>query len=220
RAVEASSGQWTTPDAFAGVVHDPMSQKSFMWDNNNPYSYSDPTGFFPQIVSPAELDGSMKAPINGGAQPKAEVAKAGVGNSPPGVQVDVNNAIVTAYDYETAATTGSGKFKPGEMADIIANRLAGHPLNGGYDVEVTPGKDSARVSVGDPVSGYRAEITIHGRTTDVAIIYQGRVVTDYGMSYRWQSGFISRKGYLEYHTNNWPYAYWRPAVLQGPWGVG
>jgi YD repeat-containing protein len=45
RAVDESTGKWTTPDAYAGSVHDPMSQKAFMWDNNNPYEFSDPSGF-------------------------------------------------------------------------------------------------------------------------------------------------------------------------------
>ncbi|MDP9025847.1 MAG: hypothetical protein M3N13_10795, partial [Candidatus Eremiobacteraeota bacterium] len=45
RTYDASVGQWNTPDAYAGEVHDPMSQKPFMWNRNNPYAYSDPTGY-------------------------------------------------------------------------------------------------------------------------------------------------------------------------------
>jgi YD repeat-containing protein len=45
RTYDASVGQWNTPDAFAGNVHDPMSQKPYMWNRNNPYAYSDPSGF-------------------------------------------------------------------------------------------------------------------------------------------------------------------------------
>jgi YD repeat-containing protein len=40
-------GQWTSPDAYAGDVHDPMSQKAYAWNRNNPYQYSDPSGFVP-----------------------------------------------------------------------------------------------------------------------------------------------------------------------------
>jgi hypothetical protein len=47
RVQDNASGKWTTPDAYAGDVHDPMSQKSFMWNNNNPYTYSDPNGYCP-----------------------------------------------------------------------------------------------------------------------------------------------------------------------------
>jgi YD repeat-containing protein len=48
RTMDASIGTWTTPDAYAGDVHDPMSQKPFMWNRNNPYAYSDPSGYCPQ----------------------------------------------------------------------------------------------------------------------------------------------------------------------------
>jgi hypothetical protein len=37
----------TSPDAYAGYVHDPMSQKPYMWNRNNPYEYSGPSGFDP-----------------------------------------------------------------------------------------------------------------------------------------------------------------------------
>lgn len=45
RTTDAMSGTWTTPDAFAGVVGDPSSQKAYMWNGNNPLAYSDPTGY-------------------------------------------------------------------------------------------------------------------------------------------------------------------------------
>jgi YD repeat-containing protein len=47
RTMDASAGTWTTPDAYAGNVHDPRSQKSYMWNNDNPVSFSDPSGFDP-----------------------------------------------------------------------------------------------------------------------------------------------------------------------------
>jgi len=50
RAYDSTMAQWTAPDAYAGDVHDPMSQKPFMWNNNNPLDYEDPSGYDP-IVS-------------------------------------------------------------------------------------------------------------------------------------------------------------------------
>ncbi len=44
RAYDPDMNQWTTPDAYAGNVHDPMSQKPYLWNNNNPVSYSDYSG--------------------------------------------------------------------------------------------------------------------------------------------------------------------------------
>jgi RHS repeat-associated protein len=45
RAFDPELGSFTTPDAFAGNIGDPMSSKPFMWDGNNPIEYSDPSGF-------------------------------------------------------------------------------------------------------------------------------------------------------------------------------
>ncbi len=47
RAYDPNSAQWTAPDAYAGDVHDPMSQKPYMWNRNNPLSYQDPSGYCP-----------------------------------------------------------------------------------------------------------------------------------------------------------------------------
>ena len=49
RSFDPNAGQWTTPDAYAGDVHDPMSQKPFMWNRNNPTTYSDPSGYNAEI---------------------------------------------------------------------------------------------------------------------------------------------------------------------------
>ena len=45
RTYDPQAGAWTTPDAYRGDVHDPMSQKPYMWNRNNPYAYSDPSGY-------------------------------------------------------------------------------------------------------------------------------------------------------------------------------
>ena len=45
RSYDSNTEQWTTPDAYKGDVDDPMSQRGYMWNNNNPASNADPTGF-------------------------------------------------------------------------------------------------------------------------------------------------------------------------------
>jgi hypothetical protein len=45
RTSDLSVGQWNTPDAYAGDVHDPATQKPFMWNHNNAYAYVDPSGY-------------------------------------------------------------------------------------------------------------------------------------------------------------------------------
>lgn len=39
------------PDPYAGRIGDPMSAKSYTWNNNNPVAYSDPTGYESACVS-------------------------------------------------------------------------------------------------------------------------------------------------------------------------
>jgi RHS repeat-associated protein len=45
RTYDPTSGQWLTPDPYAGDVADPMSQKPFMWNGNNPVEWSDASGY-------------------------------------------------------------------------------------------------------------------------------------------------------------------------------
>ncbi|HVA29357.1 MAG TPA: hypothetical protein VNF68_14345, partial [Candidatus Baltobacteraceae bacterium] len=53
RAYDPGSSQWTTPDAYAGDITDPMSQQKYMWNGNNPIMYGDPSGYdaFPKDPS-------------------------------------------------------------------------------------------------------------------------------------------------------------------------
>ncbi|HVN69528.1 MAG TPA: hypothetical protein VMU38_07770, partial [Candidatus Binatia bacterium] len=45
RTYDPTSGQWLTPDPYAGDVRDPISQKPFMWNGNNPVEWNDPSGY-------------------------------------------------------------------------------------------------------------------------------------------------------------------------------
>ncbi|HEY5021900.1 MAG TPA: hypothetical protein VII30_05345, partial [Gemmatimonadaceae bacterium] len=47
RAFDSRLQSWTTPDAYAGDIHDPASQQKYMWNRGNPIDYSDPSGFCP-----------------------------------------------------------------------------------------------------------------------------------------------------------------------------
>ena len=50
RSYDASVMSWSTPDAYKGSIHDPMSAQAYMWNRNNPYMYSDPSGFDPNAL--------------------------------------------------------------------------------------------------------------------------------------------------------------------------
>jgi YD repeat-containing protein len=45
RSYDPNMNQWTTPDAYSGDVHDPMSQHPYVWSKNNPLQYEDPSGY-------------------------------------------------------------------------------------------------------------------------------------------------------------------------------
>ena len=45
RSYDPVIGAWNSPDAYQGDVGDPMSQKAYMWDGNNSFIYSDPSGY-------------------------------------------------------------------------------------------------------------------------------------------------------------------------------
>ncbi len=64
RTMDVSTTQWTTPDAYAGDVHDPMSQRPFMWNRNNLYDYEDPTGYDSLPSDPSGLNPKVWKPSN------------------------------------------------------------------------------------------------------------------------------------------------------------
>ena len=62
RTYDPAVGQWNTPDAYAGEVHDPISQKPFMWNRNNQYQYADPSGY-DAIITVSGNNVSIVVPI-------------------------------------------------------------------------------------------------------------------------------------------------------------
>jgi hypothetical protein len=48
RVSDPQTGTWTTPDEFPGFIHDPMSQKSYVLDRNDPTDFEDETGLNPE----------------------------------------------------------------------------------------------------------------------------------------------------------------------------
>lgn len=127
RAVDSSSGQWTTPDAYAGAVHDPMSQKAFMWDRNNAYSYSDPSGFAPSMVATADTEGGWTGKItSAGNSPAASAGEGGATEVAMGVTAaDALAAVLkTIIGLAINETVYGDGLKPGEAGFMDA--VAGH----------------------------------------------------------------------------------------------
>jgi hypothetical protein len=128
RAVDDASGRWTTPDAYAGDVHDPMSQKAFMWDRNNPYSYTDTSGYSPNAVAISN-DGWGAGRITSAGQDQ-QVADAGVG---PG---QLNLDLLSAIDDALKQLRNSGEHA-GDISDIIVSDLMNknNTMNDRYNVD-------------------------------------------------------------------------------------
>ena len=75
RSYDSNTEQWTTPDAYKGDVHDPMSQRSYMWNNNNPVAYSDPSGYCLEDACVGETIAAA-AVVEGGLEGGAALAGA------------------------------------------------------------------------------------------------------------------------------------------------
>ncbi|MGH7714597.1 MAG: HNH endonuclease, partial [Vulcanimicrobiaceae bacterium] len=50
---------WTSPDAYGGDPSDPISQQKYVWNNNNPIEYSDPSGYAPIEEDEEELGSDL-----------------------------------------------------------------------------------------------------------------------------------------------------------------
>lgn len=80
RVYDPSKKDWMTPDAVAGDVDDPESQRAYAYDGNNPVKYEDPSGFSAR---------------EGGASQ-------GGGFTPTVVASDLGATIITLSDAEAA----------------------------------------------------------------------------------------------------------------------
>lgn len=58
RSYDPSKNTWMTPDALAGDVADPASQRTYAYDGNSPYTYADPSGFRARFLNPSQADPS------------------------------------------------------------------------------------------------------------------------------------------------------------------
>jgi hypothetical protein len=106
RSYDNTSGAWTSPDAYAGDVHNPMSQKSYVWNGNDPVGYSDPTGYDPLF----EVDGGINA------QP---IGTDYYGGDPHGLQA-VSNAVIQKVKQECS---GGGCREPWESVYGAAGEM-------------------------------------------------------------------------------------------------
>jgi hypothetical protein len=135
RAFDPSMNQWTTPDAYSGDVHDPMSQHPYMWNNNNPVQYGDPSGYDAIVQAIAqggvdllELGSSILGGVAGGVLTAgiavltpgklADDTESGYNRDHPGASFDHSkNARPSTGDKHQAGQRRAGMEGGGEKGD-------------------------------------------------------------------------------------------------------
>jgi RHS repeat-associated protein len=122
RTYDAEVGGWTTPDAFAGTVDDPMSQKSYMWNRNNPVSYEDPTGYDSQLYRDSCNEGDS-IDIDGLNLADPHEAKdenmSNTANTNAPTQPTANGYYASAQEAAAAAQSAYGNSGDRERATFI-----------------------------------------------------------------------------------------------------
>ncbi len=140
RSYDPSLGTWTTPDPYPGNVHDPASQKPYMWNRNNAFAYSDPSGFTSRGCS------SIDCTSEPGWGSPDDGAVAGAGNEDPLQAMDrlvadagqgfgfLQQDIETAIGYAFGALYHPGMTAQDFLAAGLATYIAKILINKGYDV--------------------------------------------------------------------------------------
>jgi hypothetical protein len=122
RSMDSTSGQWTTPDAYQGAVDDPMSQKSYMWNRNNSFSYMDPSGY--DVVMMYSRDAFQKSDLSSGPSPHFEHLFIEVS--------DDKGRIKARYSFgPSSAKKPIGSKLVRESASFDASHTAGANTSGG-----------------------------------------------------------------------------------------
>jgi hypothetical protein len=146
RTMDVSTTQWTTPDAYAGDVHDPMSQRPFMWNGNNLYSYSDPSGYDPEEV----LRFGFNIQDNTFVTPNGVTPLGIEKTSKPKTQAQINAAahgkiIGGTIGIGVAATVGI----PGEVGGPVGHAA----LSAAVDAGTQTAGEKIGAAIGDGLAG-------------------------------------------------------------------
>ena len=125
RTYDPNVGAWATPDTYQGEVHDPASQKSYMWNGNNPISYSDPSGYL--FGSAADYD-SLGGMSGGSGKPCGDAC--GVNNSSTGAggAKDPPNAQVASTGSPAADNVPAGVVVTGSQPDPMSDTMTDYTL--------------------------------------------------------------------------------------------
>ncbi len=123
RAYDPNMNQWTAPDAYSGDVHDPMSQHPYMWNDNNPVQYLDPSGYAVcSIAAPEDCASGILGALSKFSSGLGLVADAAAKVSP------VANAITIALT-PVALANDSEHADEKETRSTDESELEGHGVD-------------------------------------------------------------------------------------------
>jgi YD repeat-containing protein len=231
RAVDPATGDWMTPDRFAGDVNDPMSQRSFAYNRGNGLSYSDPSGFVPMMTANAEqawgtlssgaltgfdtssLGGLMVAVSGEDSSPSGVASEVAANSSPLAPKANsenfdfsmlVNDARdVTATTYDGTYNSAGGPRGLHPIPNESRDIAAKVLKDRGYIVVITPG--IAEVW-GYGNHGYNLSIEFNAEGAYSHVYISGWRKQEYDTAYRWIGGPIS--GLVQYREHQMPEGWW------------
>jgi YD repeat-containing protein len=223
RTFDTQAGVWNTPDVSRGTVHDPASQKAYMWNRNNPYTYSDPSGYAagtpgscytllcPTDSSPA-LDMGMEDDPGLNSFSASQLANASglLGQ----LIIDAGTAISNSYEKLSNSGKDSSQLTKANVAAHIIDELSA----GNYSIKevflangtvLIQAKDETLIG-GKQIGGYaQIGVSNDGLTVDLHV-YRVDTMTfsHYGYEFKWRSS--NGLGVLYYHMWGHPTGVFRP----------
>ncbi|HUY39981.1 MAG TPA: DUF6531 domain-containing protein [Candidatus Dormibacteraeota bacterium] len=147
RTYDPNVGTWTTPDVYAGNVSDPASQKSYMWNGNNPVQFSDPSGYCPECIVEIVEEGG--AAIEEGIELGAELSGDARAATAIEQASELTRTAETAADFAKSQANTSTALRnvarqlfqesdrtPGGTANAVRSELAnGRQVGGKFHLE-------------------------------------------------------------------------------------
>ncbi|MDP9017064.1 MAG: hypothetical protein M3N19_01920, partial [Candidatus Eremiobacteraeota bacterium] len=217
RSYDPNAGQWTTPDAYVGDVHDPMTQRPFMWNKNNPFRYADASGYDTGCHTlMCSADGTalaMGADDGFGVpgEPPDERADAHGGN----MQSDIESALTLTY-AKSRNVVKDGIWPTQQMAYDLSGFLEG----AGYRTSTFSVKDGAGVKVNNFEFQQTAFVTFGKRGTAEQQMHGANgLLPNRARAYYW-NGSRDGSGQLFWRQYGWPRDHWLPVDFANPYLKG
>jgi len=170
RTFDPVIGMWNSPDVYRGTVHDPASQKPYMWNGNNPYLYSDPSGY------DAETDSLRGGPPGKGLERRFVGILRYIADERMSVEKQLGSLKGAPEFNEDNAARHIFNNRPGHIMDSALNRYVLRQITVvGKKVEVTNLKQGGSLETYAKEGGHGGEWWVEVRTF---IDANGRIVRE------------------------------------------